>query len=261
MYVYSQISASSSSHRHPPFHFLVRAKTSLKLASSLPEISRSEGPSLYMAEKNQNQYHPPAANGYSRSSVDTELSSPLDAEEARRKKRIKWAAYGAAFVVFQTIVIVVFVMVVMKVRRPKFRLGADVTVQTWSSTASSFDITFQTPVRIKNNNFGPYKYDATTVGFTYDSVRVGQLSIPKGKAGFMTTKKLDFTASVNSMALNSTTALSSELSTGVLTLSGEGRMEGKAEIMLIFKKKKATDMNCTMVFDVTTKKIASVNCE
>ncbi|KAK4804304.1 hypothetical protein SAY86_004121 [Trapa natans] len=146
-----------------------------------------------MAEKNQNQCHPPAANGYSRSSVDAELSSPLDAEEARRKKRIKWAAYGAAFVVFQTIVIVVFVMVVMKVRRPKFRLGADVTVQTWSSTA--------------------------------------------------------------------TTALSSELSTGVLTLSGEGRMEGKAEIMLIFKKKKATDMNCTMVFDVTTKKIASVNCE
>ncbi|KAK4795282.1 hypothetical protein SAY86_013276 [Trapa natans] len=152
-----------------------------------------------MAEKNQNQYHPPAANGYSRSGGDAELSSLLEAGEARRKKRIKWAAYGAAFVVFQTIVIVVFVMVVMKVRRPKFRLGDDVDVLTWPSNTSSFGIT--------------------------------------------------------------TTGLSSELSSGSLTLSGQGRMEGKAEIMIIFKKKKATDMNCTMVFNVSAKKIASVKCE
>ncbi|OWM85280.1 hypothetical protein CDL15_Pgr028067 [Punica granatum] len=202
-----------------------------------------------MAEKNQEQYHPTAANGYTRN-ADAES---LDAKEALRKKRIKWAAYIAAFVVFQTIVILVFVMVVMKVRTPKFRIGDNIVSQPLTSGSQSSNMSFIAPIRIKNNNFGPYKYDATLVNFTYEGAQVGQALIPKSKANFMGTKKVDVDVSVSLPG--------TELNSGVLKLNSQARMNGKSEIMLIFKKKKATNMNCTMEFDVSAKKITSVECK
>ncbi|OWM85273.1 late embryogenesis abundant protein At1g64065-like [Punica granatum] len=189
----------------------------------------------------------------------------LRSHDEKKKRRMKWAAYIAAFAVFQVIVILVFVMVVMKVRTPKFRIGDGVVVQSLTtgdaSSSPSFNMSFSAPIRIKNNNFGPYKYDATLVNFTYGGIQVGQATIPKSTANFMGTKKLDVTVSVSSAPLTDTSGLSRELNSGILTLSSQARMNGKSEIMLIFKKKKATNMNCTMEFEVQAKKIKSVECK
>jgi hypothetical protein len=54
---------------------------------------------------------------------DEELSGTFQSEELRRKKSIKLAMYIAAFVVFQTIVITVFALTVMRVKTPKVRLS------------------------------------------------------------------------------------------------------------------------------------------
>ncbi|KAG5542391.1 hypothetical protein RHGRI_022057 [Rhododendron griersonianum] len=44
---------------------------------------------------------------------------------------------------------------------------------------------------IKNTNFGPYKYDSTTVYFYNDGIQVGSAIIPKSKASFQPTKKIN----------------------------------------------------------------------
>ncbi|KAF8031335.1 hypothetical protein BT93_D0503 [Corymbia citriodora subsp. variegata] len=187
----------------------------------------------------------------------------VPSQEERRKKRIKWAAYIAAFTVFQVAVIVVFVLVIMKARTPKFRVGT-LQIQSLDTTqARSFKASFLAPIRIKNNNFGPYKYDASTVNFTFGGVQVGQVTIPKSKANFMSTKKIDLNVNLSSGNLSSSVSstLQSQLSSGVLTLMSEAKLNGKVEVMIIFKKKKSTKMNCTMEINVSPKTLKSVSCK
>ena len=195
---------------------------------------------------------------------DEELATPtLQSEELRRKKRIKLAIYIAAFVVFQTIVITVFALTVMRVKTPKVRLGTvtfhNVNIST--QTPPNFDLSFTTQVRVKNTNFGPYKYDGTNVTFMYQGVTVGQFTIPKGKAGFRSTKKVSVTVDVNSNALPSTTSLGSELGAGVLTLNSHAKLSGKVELMFVMKKKKSAEMNCNMTIVLSTKEVQALSCE
>ncbi|PKI56905.1 hypothetical protein CRG98_022734 [Punica granatum] len=134
-----------------------------------------------MAESYHNQEYPlaPAGiDGHPRSDAES-----LNDKEEKRRKRIKWAIYISVFAVFQVIVIVVFSLVVMRVQRPKFRVGT---------------------LRIQ----------ALTTG-----------------------------------------------AQGNLTLSSSGRMNGKVELMLIFKKKKSTDMNCTMTIAVASRTVQSLTCK
>ena len=188
----------------------------------------------------------------------------LTSDELRRKKRIKLTIYIAAFAVFQTIVILVFALTVMRVKTPKVRLGTNITFQnfnTGTQASPSFDLSFTTQVGIKNTNFGPYKYDSTIATFMYQGVTIGQVTIPKGKAGLRSTKKVTVIVKVNSNALSSTTGLGSELGAGVLTLNGQAKLSGKVELMFVMKKKKSAEMNCSMTIDLSSKAIQSMTCE
>ncbi|XP_040989284.1 uncharacterized protein LOC121236866 [Juglans microcarpa x Juglans regia] len=217
-----------------------------------------------MAEKTSYQpsYPLAPANGYPRSD---EESATLNPDELRRKKRIKLAIYIAIFVVFQAIVIAVFSVTVMKVKTPKVRLGTAVTFQNVSTSTQpspSFDISFTTQVRVKNTNFGPYKYDSATVAFMYDGVTVGEVGIPKGKAGMLSTKKVSVTVNVNSKALQSTSNLGSDLSGGNLTLTSHAKLSGKVELMFVMKKKKSAEMNCTMsINSVSPNELRYLKCK
>nr|XP_023923935.1 late embryogenesis abundant protein At1g64065-like [Quercus suber]POE96277.1 late embryogenesis abundant protein [Quercus suber] len=188
----------------------------------------------------------------------------LTSDELRRKKRIKLAIYIAAFAVFQTIVILVFALTVMRVKTPKVRLGTNITFQnfnTGTQVSPSFDLSFTTQAGIKNTNFGPYKYDSTIATFMYQGVTIGQVTIPKGKAGLRSTKKVTVTVNVNSNALSSTTGLGSELGAGVLTLNSQAKLSGKVELMFVMKKKKSAEMNCSMTINLSSKAIQSMICE
>ena len=88
---------------------------------------------------------------------------------------------------------------------------------------------------------------------------MGQVIIPKGKAGLRSTKKVGVIVNVNSNALPSTTNLGSESGAHVLTLNSHAKLSGKVELMFIMKKKSA-EMNCTMTIDLTTKGVQSMIC-
>ncbi|XP_075651510.1 late embryogenesis abundant protein At1g64065-like [Castanea sativa] len=215
-----------------------------------------------MAEKTNQQVYPFApATKQPRS--DEESGSLTSDQELKRKKMIKLAIYIAAFAVFQTAVILVFALTVMRVKTPKVRLGTDVTFQNFSTGTQAspfFDLSVTTQVRVKNTNFGPYKFDSTIATFMYQGVTVGQVLIPKNKAGLRSTKKVGVTVNVNSNALPSTTNLGSELGAHVLTLNSHAKLSGKVELMFIMKKKKSAEMNCTMTIDLSTKAVQSMIC-
>ncbi|KAG5535734.1 hypothetical protein RHGRI_023482 [Rhododendron griersonianum] len=207
-----------------------------------------------MADKEQQQAYPLApANGYARSDAEAGMA---DSEELRRQKRKKLLIYIAAFVVFQTAIIVLFSLTVMKVKTPKFRVRSatfgNFDVQP---TNPSFALNVNAQFGVKNTNFGPYKYDSNTVYFYYNDVQVGSTVIPKSKANFLSTKKINVAVDLTSANISSNTSLASDLNSGTLPLTTKSRLSGKVELMLIFKKKKSVDMNCTMDVNISTREL------
>ncbi|KAI6707152.1 hypothetical protein NL676_010114 [Syzygium grande] len=195
-------------------------------------------------------------------SKDNESLHYMD-EEAKRKKRMKWTIGIIAFVIFQVVQALFFVLVIMKFKSPKFRIGEyDVqTLNVGTQASPSFDMSFIAPIRVKNTNWGPFKYDASTVSFTYGGVQVGQAIIPKSKANFKSTKKIDVSVTLSSANLPSTSNLGNELSSGIITLNSQGELKGKVTVMFMFKKTKTSQMNCTMAIDTSTKAVQSLTCK
>ncbi|KAF8010871.1 hypothetical protein BT93_J1494 [Corymbia citriodora subsp. variegata] len=196
------------------------------------------------------------------SKPDHESLSYAD-EEAKRKKRMKWTIGITAFVIFQVVQALFFILVIMKFKSPKFRVG-EFSIQTLNvgtQAAPSFDMSFIFPIRIKNTNWGPFKYDATVVNFTYGGVHLGQVMIPKSKTNLKSTKNIDVSMNLSSAALPSSSNLGSELSSGVITLNSQGELKGKVTIMFMLKKTKTSQMNCTMAIDTTTKALQWLSCK
>ncbi|KAI6707169.1 hypothetical protein NL676_010131 [Syzygium grande] len=213
-----------------------------------------------MAEKSQNPYQPPASNVHHQG--DQESLHIMDEEEAKRK-RMKWTIGIVAFVIFQVVQALFFVLVIMKFKSPKFRV-AEFDVQSLSvgtQASPSFDMSFVAPIRIKNTNWGPVKYDASTVNFTYGGVQVGQAIIPKSKANFKSTKKIDVNVTLSSANLPGDSNLGSNLSSGIINLNSQGELRGKVTVMFMFKKRKTSQMNCTMAINTATKAVQSLSCK
>ncbi|KAI8564918.1 hypothetical protein RHMOL_Rhmol03G0220400 [Rhododendron molle] len=206
-----------------------------------------------MAEGQKSGYdgHPLApVNGYARSDAE---AATTNTEELRRQKRKKYLIYFAAFVVFQTLIIVLFSLTVMKVKTPKFRIRSSYSINTFDVPQTNTSSTLNAQFVVKNTNFGPYKYDSTTVNFLYNDIQVGSAVISKSKANFLSTKKINVPVDLN---LSGNTSNSE-----FLTLTSTARLSGKVELMLIFKKKKAVNMNCTMDVNTKTKELLNVACK
>ncbi|KAK2631220.1 hypothetical protein EUGRSUZ_L03223 [Eucalyptus grandis] len=184
-------------------------------------------------------------------------------EEAKRKKRMKWTIGIIAFVILQVVQALFFVLVIMKFKSPKFRVGEfDIqTLNVGTQASPSFDMSFVAPIRVKNTNWGPFKYDASTVSFTYGGAQVGQAIIPKSKANFKSTKKIDLDVTLSSTNLPSTSNLGNELSSGIITLNSQGELKGKVTVMFMFKKTKISQMNCTLAINTATKAVQSLTCK
>ncbi|KAG5558693.1 hypothetical protein RHGRI_008599 [Rhododendron griersonianum] len=206
-----------------------------------------------MAEGQKSGYdgHPLApTNGYARSDAE---AATTNTEELRRQKRKKYLIYFAAFVIFQTLIIVLFSLTVMKVKTPKFRVRSTYSFNTLDVPQMNTSFTLNAQFGIKNTNFGPYKYDSTTVYFQYNGIEVGSAFIPKSKANFLSTKKINVPVDLN---------LSGDTSnSGYLTLTSTARLTGKVELMLIMKKKKAVNMDCTMDVNTRTRELLNIACK
>ncbi|KAL0447859.1 UNVERIFIED_CONTAM: hypothetical protein Slati_1914400 [Sesamum latifolium] len=100
--------------------------------------------------------------------------------EGKRSSK-KCLAYVAAFVVFQTAIILVFALTVMKVRSPKVRFNA-MAVESFSSNnnnSTSINMRLLAQVTIKNTNFGHFKYQNSTLSVLYNGVQVGEVVVPE----------------------------------------------------------------------------------
>ncbi|CAK9156566.1 unnamed protein product [Ilex paraguariensis] len=181
--------------------------------------------------------------------------------EGRSKARC--FAYVAAFVVFQTAIILVFALTVMRIKSPKVRFNA-VHVESLGSgntTSTSFNMRLTTQFTVKNTNFGHFKYDNSTLTILYDGMPVGDAVIPKGRAKARKTQKFTVTIDISSDRLPSSGNLGNDMNTGVLMLSSQAKLKGKVELMKVMKRKKSGEMSCTMGINIGTRAVQDLKCK
>ncbi|XWS37905.1 hypothetical protein CRYUN_Cryun19dG0085400 [Craigia yunnanensis] len=204
-----------------------------------------------------------AEQNYQQRKVDVESAAELS-KELKRKKRMKLFAYAAAFAIFQTIVILVFSLTVMRIKNPKFRVRS-ITVEDLSHTSApnspSFNMKFNAEVAVKNTNFGHFKFDNTTISFDYGGVQVGEAFVAKGRAKARSTKKMNVTVELNSNNILDNSNLGADISSGLLTLTSRSKLSGKVHLMKLIKKKKSAEMSCTMTVNLVSRAIQDMKCQ
>ncbi|KAM7525815.1 hypothetical protein LguiA_015717 [Lonicera macranthoides] len=199
-----------------------------------------------MAEKNQQLYPLAPVTGYPRSDQESSYPSNYQSNELRKKRRLKCLAYIAIFAVFQTIVIVVFALTVMRVKSPRVRLER-VTVQN-STIDGNKRLSAQ--VIVKNTNFGHYKFESGTATLVNEGgVTVGQFVIPEARARARSTKRIDILVDVSGGGDG-----------GVVVVTGRTRLRGKVVFMKVLKRKKSADMDCTLSIDFSRNDVQRVTC-
>ncbi|XP_059625449.1 late embryogenesis abundant protein At1g64065-like [Cornus florida] len=215
-----------------------------------------------MAEKDQ-QVHPMPQSNNTPAKQDEEDGGTLLSKELRRKKRMKCLAYVVAFAVIQTSIILLFALTVMKIKTPKFRVRS-ATFESFNVVATtsppSFDIKMNAELGVKNTNFGHYKFDNSTIYFFYKGTEVGSAVVSKARARARSTKKFNVLVGLSSTNLPSNSELGSDLSSGVWQLSSRSELKGKVELMKVMKKKKSTEMSCTLTISLADKAIRDLNC-
>ncbi|KAI3419579.1 LEA_2 domain-containing protein [Psidium guajava] len=182
--------------------------------------------------------------------------------DPRRKGKIVGCIIAG--VIAQTAIILLFVLLVMRIRNPKVRLSS-VSVENLkldtSSTSPSFSMQLHAQVAVKNTNFGHFKFDKTTATISYRGADVGSMDIVKAKVRARSTKRMNVTTSVSSKKFSSVTQFRSDVDSGVLTLNGHAKLSGKVRLFEVFKKKKSAQMNCTMDVDTRAKVIKNLKCK
>ena len=183
-----------------------------------------------------------------------------DTGSVRRKKSLKCLAYVAAFVVFQTGIILLFVLLVLKIRDPKVRI-ASISVENQHFSTNSFSMDLKARVTVKNTNFGHFKFDNSTATISYFGTAVGEATILKARARSRSTKRFNITVPISSSKVNNHRQLRRDLNSGVLNLSSTAKLSGNIHLFKIFKQKKSAEMSCTMELHTNTSSIENLSCK
>lgn len=213
---------------------------------------------VFMAEKEQQSPIPLAP-----ARSDTEAASTPHggaAEQSRKSKRIKCLLRIFLFAVFQTGIILLFAFTVMKIRTPKFRVES-ATLDNFNVAAptnASLSLTMNAELRVKNSNFGRFKFHKTPVYFYYRGVEVAEVAAAKGRANWRSTEK--FKVAVNVKVGNSA-ELERDLGEGVVWLSSRAKMRGDLRVGMMFDKKRAANMNCSMEIMTGAQQIKNIVCD
>ncbi|XP_010261403.1 PREDICTED: late embryogenesis abundant protein At1g64065 [Nelumbo nucifera] len=211
-----------------------------------------------MAEKDQTN---PLAPAVGPAKSDEESASLRSKEELRHKRNIKCFVYILAFAVFQTIIILVFALTVLKIKTPSVRMTS-VTVENLSfSNNASFTMKLIGEVAVKNKNFGHFKFDNSTVTVSYQGTTVGQALVPKARAKARKTTRMNVTMEVNSEQLSGNSNLRNDIDSGTLILDSYAKLSGKVHLMKVMKKRKTAEMNCTITLNFGSKSIQGWNCD
>ncbi|XP_073146763.1 late embryogenesis abundant protein At1g64065 [Henckelia pumila] len=206
------------------------------------------------------QVHPlaPASGRYR----DDEESGP---PKTNRRRCIKCCGTITAVLLVQAVVIVVLMFTVFKVKDPAIRMNG-VTIDRLellngtTTPRPGSNITLTADVSVKNSNFASFKYQNTTTTLFYRGVVIGDAHGPPGKAKARRTMRMNVTVDVITDRILQHPNLSSDYSSGLLTIGSYTSVGGRVKMFFI-KKHVTVRMNCSMTVNVTSQAIQQQKCK
>ncbi|KAM7463749.1 hypothetical protein LguiA_031870 [Lonicera macranthoides] len=141
---------------------------------------------------------------------------------------MKILLYVVIFVVFQTAVITLFALTIMKFKTPKFRVRS-ATFETFDVQSSSFNVRMKAELGVKNTNFGQFRYQNTTIEFYYRDVKVGEAFVDRARAKWRSTRKFNVTVDLRSANITGNSEITSD---GILPLRAQSRLRGRVTIIV-----------------------------
>ncbi|CAL9030261.1 unnamed protein product, partial [Prunus brigantina] len=182
----------------------------------------------------------------------------------RRERSNKCFVYVFAAIVLQSVFILVFALVVLRVKSPGFNLSsvAVKSLKHTTSPTSSLNATLVTELAIKNKNFGEYKFEGSSASLWYGGFKVGEAKIGKGSVKARGTRRVSLSIEVRSNRLpqEAKNGFEGEMNSGYLKISSYAKLSGKVNLMKIMKKRKTIDTNCTMVVVLKSRTVKDLFC-
>ncbi|PIN13679.1 hypothetical protein CDL12_13700 [Handroanthus impetiginosus] len=203
----------------------------------------------------------PLAPAAERPSSDDEESAAVT--KVRRRRWLKCCGCVTAILLIQAIVIVILIFTVFKVKDPIIRMNG-VTVQSLdlingTTPRPGSNMSIIADVSVKNPNFASFKYKNTTTTLFYRGTVIGDAHGPPGSARARRTMRMNVTVDIITDRLLTQPNLSSDINSGLLTISSYTRVGGKVKI--IFKKHVTVTMNCSMTVNITSRAIQQQKCK
>ncbi|XVF51404.1 hypothetical protein PTKIN_Ptkin04bG0182700 [Pterospermum kingtungense] len=179
------------------------------------------------------------------------------------EKSSKCLVYVLAIMVIVGTVLLTFSSVFLRVTSPGFEIGS-VTVRNLqygtNSSAPSFNFTLVTEVKVKNTNFGDFRFENTTGNVWFGRIGVGEMKIPTGRAQARATERFNVSVDVSSVRIPDSMNLSSNISSGVLKLNSNGKLSGQVNVMNLMKRRRHPEMSCFMNLNLTAHKVQDLSC-
>lgn len=99
------------------------------------------------------------------------------------------------------------------------------------------------------------------MSFYYGSEVVGNLKFPAGVAGIKATAKKAATVDLNYYYRGAGVRnLSNDINSGVLEVSGHGKISGRVRLFKVLERWKTAEMNCVLTFNLNRGVLSKIGC-
>ncbi|KAA8520888.1 hypothetical protein F0562_011561 [Nyssa sinensis] len=156
----------------------------------------------------------------------------------RQQRNSKCFVYILALIVLQSIAILAFALIVLRVKSPEVKLSS-VAIKNLSygtAPSPSVNVTMTAELTINNKNFGGFKYEKSNTTVSYGNAKIGDMKINTGRVRARGTGSVNVTVQVRSNELSDNQNFSSDISSGLLKLSSYGRLSGRVHVLKMMNK-------------------------
>ncbi|KAK1409116.1 hypothetical protein QVD17_35641 [Tagetes erecta] len=192
--------------------------------------------------------------------VNEDLSAV--ANEARRKRRRRYLTSIVIIAGFAVGIIILLAVTAGNFRTPRFRVRSATfgTLNVVNSTTPSFDIVMNTEVGIRNRNFRRFRYRRTTVDFYYREQKIGEGIVWNDRVKGRDTRKFVVPVVLSSENVTSSSELQNDVNRGVLALRSRSRLTGRFKILIVIRRYKHVNMDCSMDLVIATRELTNISC-
>lgn len=182
------------------------------------------------------------------------------------QKSSKCLVYILIIVVFHSIILFVFRLIVLPFKSPKVHIS-HITIQNLRyeiASLASLNTTMVAEIQVYNKNFGPFKFQNSSTTLLYRNITIGVANIYEGRVEGRERKRMNMSLQVraNKLLSDYNLNLSSDIDSGLVKYSSDhAKLKGEVRLLKIIKQRRTAEMNCTMSLNLTSQEVQDLLCQ